>query len=651
MRKKGASFLYLFVIITVAAISPTVSSIYSQSQEDIVQYITDLSKDITRVIPSPDPSILYSSNGEVVLKLLLSPWGELKDVYVSESSGNPDLDKICLKTVWTYERYQPFPERLGEEDLWIDVPIIFDMDSSRLAQTPSVSGLARTILEYPAEERAPSDSVSRLSATREVEQVIQDPLEQYFASGSRDFATSRKVTNTRINEAIDLAMENHMASKIAQQEIELARLKVREARRALYPAASLNYMETTGMTSERVQDFTDREYKAKFEMPLYYGWRLKYAVEQAASNVKASTLNYDKVLQDLRLEVEIAFYSYIANKMSAKLHKSLLEDADRIFAIAKKRFDAALSTKSEFLQVESQIKQIRYQIVTSENELAIARLNLMQAMNIEKGDKAIEEIDRYQERDLEPVDIDISIDGCTELALKSRPDLKSKEYTLESNDYERKIVESKNQLRVDLTGTYGKSGGAYESETLTLDPDWYLGLKVTKPLGGNTISTAWTKDKTSPKHGQSTRTESVSKSLEVGLLNNLQQFSEEKSAQIGYDKAKDEAQQLKDSIIKEVKEAYLSYKKGLAQITSNLNKIKYREEELKVAKARLELNEMSLSEFLQANMNLTDEKGYYVEALGSLYQSLAKLNKATGYVLFVDDETFKLANVSKGGKL
>jgi len=597
MQKKRIILLYLIVFIVVTTTFPTVSFLYSQPQEDIIQYITDISREIYKSVGDgfkPSPTI----GDELKLKLLLSPWGELKNAYISDSSGNKDLDNLCLKAVWTHERFQPFPERLGDEDLWLDIPVIFEDRGTN--PVPFAS------LEYGA---------------------------------------SAEPVNRGINEAVDLALENHTAAKIAQQEIELARLKIREARRALYPAASLNYMETTGRTSERIQDFTDKEYKAKFEVPLYYGWRLRYAVEQAASNMRASTLNYDKVLQDLRLEVETAFYSYLANKMSAKLHKSLLEDSDKIFSIAKKRFDAGLSTRSEFLQVESQLKQIRYQIVSSENELAIAKLNLMQAMNIEKPDKVIEAIDQYQEKDLEPVDIDISLDECMEFALKSRPDLKAKEYTLESNDYERKIIESKNQLRVDLTGTYGKSGGAYESQTLTFNPDWYLGFKVTKPLGGNTISTAWTKDRTSPKHGQSTRTESVSKSLEFGLLNNLQQFSEEKSAQIGYEKAMDEVQQLKDAITKEVKETYLSYKKGLAQINSNLNKIKYREEELKIAKARVELNEMSLSEFLQANMNLTDEKGFYIEALGSLYQALAKLNKATGYTLFVDDESFRLANV------
>ena len=94
-----------------------------------------------------------------------------------------------------------------------------------------------------------------------------------------------------------------------------------------------------------------------------------------------------------------------------------------------------------------------------------------------------------------------------------------------------------------------------------------------------------------------------------------------------------------------IPEAYLNYKKGLVQTIANSQKIGYREEESKVAKLRAELNEMPLSELMRSYMNLTDEKTYYIEAFGSLYQALAKLNKATGYVLFLDDEKFELAGV------
>ena len=132
MHKKGAALLYLFVIITVAAIRPTVSFPYDQPKEEITQYITTISKDIYNSTNISDRNIIYSSNGEVKLKVLLSPWGELKDAYVSESSGNKDLDSLCLKAIWVHERYQPFPEEMGEKDLWVEVPIIFE--STKQAQ-------------------------------------------------------------------------------------------------------------------------------------------------------------------------------------------------------------------------------------------------------------------------------------------------------------------------------------------------------------------------------------------------------------------------------------------------------------------------------------------------------------------------------------
>jgi len=608
MYLKRIILFYFFLFSTVTTINPTISYPSNQPQDDVTQYIVDLSKDIYNSIPKPDAIILSNSKGEVKLKLFLSPWGELKDVYVSESSGNRELDGICLKTVWLYKRYQPFPEKLGDKDLWIDVPIIFEIDSFQ----PDSSTSSKPRAKSPAS----------------------------FGVNS----ASRESVNLGINDAIDIALENHMAAKIAQEEIELSKLKIREARRALYPAASMNYLETTGKTAGTTQDFTDKEYKLKFEYPLYYGWRLKYAVEQAMSNLKASTSSYDKTLQDLRGEVELAFYVYMANKMTLKLHKALLEETDSIFIGAKKRLELGLITRAEFLQLESQMQQINYQVISSENELAMAKLSLAQAVNIKEGENAIETIDKEPGKDLEPIVVEITLEECIDSAFRSRPDLKSKEYMLEFNDYERKIAESKNQLKVDLTGTYGQSGGAYQTEALNMDNDWYVGFKVSKPLGGNTLSTALTKDKTSQKHGQSSRTESVSKSVELGLLDGLQRFSEEKSAEIGYRKAKDELEQVRDGIVKDVKESYLNYKKGLVQIMTNLNKIKYKEEELKVIKARAELNEASLSELAQAYMGLTDEKTYYIETLGSLYQSLAKLNKATGYVLFLDDENFKLAN-------
>lgn len=622
MRIKRIILLYLSVVIVVTVFSPTVSFSYIPKEEIIAQYMIDLSNDIYASIEKPQRSVLSDSRGELKLELFLSPWGELRDVRVSESSGNKELDNVCLKAVWIYDRYQPFPEALGDNDRWIDVPIIFKSDKGV------------DVLEKHSEEDKNSQGF-------EGEPWFSDSS---FKSEEKPEALTEFFIGMGIDEAVDIALENDMAASIAQEEIGLSRLKTREARRSLYPAASLNILQTTGKTDGFAQDFTDKEYKIKFEHPLYYGWRLKYAVEQAMANAKASSYNYDNVRQDLRMEIEVAFYSYLAAKANVKLQESLLKDTREIFDKAKKRFDMGLSTNAEFMRVESQMKQIGYQIYSGKNDMEMAKLTLMQAMNIKDMENLADiDIDLESFDKFSPIELDISLENCVDLAFKSRPDLRMKEYMLDFNEYERKITLAKDQFKVDLTGTYGKSGGAYEGDPLNMDRDWYIGFKASKPLGGNSMAASYTKEETSVKHGQSTTTESISRSLEFGILDNLKSFSEKKSAVIAMKKAAEELENIKNTIFKEVKESYLNYKKGIIQTKTNFNKIKQKEEELKIAKAHAELNETSDSELLRAHIELTDERSFYIEALGSLYQSLARLNKASGYSLFLDNDSFRLA--------
>ncbi|MFH1478650.1 MAG: TolC family protein [Candidatus Omnitrophota bacterium] len=625
MQKKRIILLNLIGIAVFIVAFQTVSFPYNtdNTTESLTKYIVNISRDISNsIFPYPKSSIVTDSKGSLKLKMLISPWGELKDVYIYESSGSDELDSICLQAVWSNDRYEPFPEALGEEERWIDIPVLFE----NIKETP----------EYILDD---TDMDVHLSS-RDLLGIDRDVLPEGNASGSTHVLG--------IEEAIDIAMENHTPAEIARDEISLSNLKMKEAKRALFPTGSLNMLETIGRTTERTQDFTDREYKLKFEYPLFYGWRLRYAVEKARANIKTSEENYDKVLQDLRGEVEAAFYSYVAKKSNLKLQRNLLESVKGVFDIAKKRHALGLSTNSEFLQVQSQMEQVNYQVVSSENDLSIAKLTLQQAVNLEDTKELEKLIDMDVDiEDLKPLSIDAPLEKCLELAFKYRPDLKAKKHNIEFNEYEDRIQKSKDQIKVDLTGSYGRSGGAFQSESLLLSNDWYLGLKASKPLGVNTLSTAMTKEETTEKHGQTSRTESMSRSLELGLIDNLQSFSEKKTSEIALKKAKDELDQMKDAIIKEINEAYLSYKKEIMQVASSLNKINYKEEELNIAKARLDLNEIPYSQLIQAYMTLNDEKTYYVEAIGSLYQSLSTLNKATGYTLFLDSENFMLADSRK----
>ena len=108
--------------------------------------------------------------------------------------------------------------------------------------------------------------------------------------------------------------------------------------------------------------------------------------------------------------------------------------------------------------------------------------------------------------------------------------------------------------------------------------------------------------------------------------------SEKQSALIGRLKSESELVETEKTINLEVREAYNNYEKAVMQIQNTLDKIKFRQEELKVLRSQAELNEAQLSQVLEAMVKLNDEKALYNQAIASYKTALANLNKAIGII-------------------
>ena len=96
--------------------------------------------------------------------------------------------------------------------------------------------------------------------------------------------------------------------------------------------------------------------------------------------------------------------------------------------------------------------------------------------------------------------------------------------------YSRKIVEAKKHWKLDLAGSYGSSGSAFEGEDLSMGDDFFIGAQLSRPFGLHSLTSSLTHQKTSPKLGQSDRTESTAASTELGLFNQYGGIAEEKEA-------------------------------------------------------------------------------------------------------------------------
>jgi len=423
--------------------------------------------------------------------------------------------------------------------------------------------------------------------------------------------------------SLNFGLIRNRSVRVARQEVELAQAKVREARRALYPNASVRFNWTEGTASN--VDF--REYQAglQVEHPLYQSGRLMQTYRQSLINLQVAEKRHAKAKADYTLELAQEYYQWIGAKESLAAQEDLVERAETFLKNVRTRFDEKLVTRLEVLNVESQLNQAKFQKLTAQNDLTLARMKFLAKLGL--SPQAVVHVpDRFDPPSLTPIDLEEAL----RLSVQYRADIQINSLLVEFHEYEERIAKAKMDWKVDLSGFIGASAAAFETEPLDSGEDWFVGIKASRAWGVHSTSASVTRTKTSPRLGQTTRTDSLVYSTEMGIVDQLQGLTEIKQAQVNLEKARRDLEEVKQSVFQEVEEAYIGYQKAKLQLEYATQRIEFRKEQVKILEAQASLNEALPSQVLEAIMKLTDEKVAQAQALTNYYVALAKLNKAIG---------------------
>ena len=462
-------------------------------------------------------------------------------------------------------------------------------------------------------------------AGQKVESIGQEVLRDLLIRGRGTLS---------MGQSQSIALENSPQVKTAREEVKLAMLKKRDAFRALFPNVKLKASHTAGDITQTEQGepvgFKEDIYGIEFEHPLYQGGRLMNAYKQSKVNLDLSEARYKKIEHELHFKVSEAYHSIVTAIMNLRLQHQLLKEAEPILKQAERRHKAELSTNMEILNVQSRYNQIQFQIATAERDLALARFKLQQAMGLDIVDDDID----VSEVDIElPFRIiDINLYECLEAAANNHPDMLVNRFIVESSEYGEKIAKGKEGFRVDLTGFYGKADSYYNTEPKNLQDDWNIGVKVSKPFWFASPSYSFTKEKTSRKLGQTDRTGTTVSAGEISFLDKdaFAIGSEIEEARIAKQKAQNDLIDTRRQSALAVKESYYNYQEAVIQVKNSLEKVRFHEEAVKVARVQSELNEALQSQLLESLIQLVDEKSVYIKALSDYNLAIIKLNNAIG---------------------
>lgn len=109
-------------------VKPVVYPEYVPQVNVLNDYISRVQERIYNSLMYPEIAKKAGWQGIVKLRLHIGHNGKLIDAFIVESSGYVSFDKAALETVKSIGLYPPFPPSIEQEDIWIDIPIVYRID-------------------------------------------------------------------------------------------------------------------------------------------------------------------------------------------------------------------------------------------------------------------------------------------------------------------------------------------------------------------------------------------------------------------------------------------------------------------------------------------------------------------------------------------
>jgi outer membrane protein TolC len=233
----------------------------------------------------------------------------------------------------------------------------------------------------------------------------------------------------------------------------------------------------------------------------------------------------------------------------------------------------------------------------------------------------------------------ISVEECLGAAQGGHPDLLIQQKALEAARYGDKAARSLYWPMLSASGFYGRSGGAFKGETLELREDWNAGLQLSQYFGGNTANVNGQQVRTSPKIGQTTRTESKTISGTVGVMDGLRRVTEKKDAALTFHQAEVQMERTRMEVSNGVRESYANWKKALAGLKIAENELALAKTDHSIAGIKSAHREVPLSERAVSRNKLAAAEVAFADAQAGYQIAGAALSRAVGDPDFFDKKS------------
>lgn len=432
-----------------------------------------------------------------------------------------------------------------------------------------------------------------------------------------------------LQESISSALENNLAIKTAEEKVETAKQKVKEALGAMLPSlsASGSYtyfgeLPTTvfdidpsmfGLPPEMMQamggDGADAEEESEpnripmgqedtyragltLQQPVFMWGKLYNNYKQAKFGFQASQQELEAVKQQTILDVTTSFYGVLLTEKLMNVAEMAVDQVKAHVKTAQNLVDAGMATDFDLLRAKVQLANIESQLIRARNGLRLSKDNLKNTIGMDLG------VEINIEGDLSYMPLDMNLDQLLDSAINNRPEIKQLRFQEQAGKKFISLAKAGNKPNLVLLGNYNLEsyadtpGDAFDSD------EW---------------SDSW----------------NITLALEFPIFDGLATRARVKQAESGLRQVHIGMEQLMDGIGLEVRAAYLRLQESLQLLKAQEETVQQAKESLRIANLRYENGMITNVELMDAELAFTQAQTNQFNALHDYVIAIAKLEKAT----------------------
>lgn len=323
-----------------------------------------------------------------------------------------------------------------------------------------------------------------------------------IATISPCLSPAQEVRTWTLNDCIRYALEQNIQLRQTQLSLEESNIDVKTARAALFPSLSFStghnvvnrpYQESSSMVSgtEIINSSNKTSYNGNYglnaQWTVWNGGKRMNAIKQQKLNKETAELSVSEQKNTLQEEITKLYIQILYAEESVQINEGTLALSKAQYERGKELLAAGDISKSELAQLESQVSNDNYQLVTSQTSLADYKLQLKQMLELDGEEELVLAIPTLDEtRILSPIPTRADIYNT---ALALRPEIQSGKLSIESANLDIRTAKAGYLPNLSLSagiGTNHTSGSDFSfAEQAKNGWNNSIGLTLSLPIFSN----------------------------------------------------------------------------------------------------------------------------------------------------------------------